>query len=137
MQFSEGFVLFVSRHRMRYMRGVSWAGAIQALLIALTFARVWKDTFEYYHIPSEILYVLVPGGYFFLCWFIGYIDEMKGFWKMEGDYYNKKLNPMWDEWCDIVKNTREANMKITDVNAKINNLEKEIIRLQEVRENNG
>ena len=124
MPSSKDFVLFVSRHRMRYMRGVSWAGAIQAVLIALTFTRVFKDTFEYYAIPTEILYVAVPGGYFFLCWFIGYIDEMTGAWKMEGDYYNKKLNPMWEEWCEILENTRVTR-------EYVRNMEKELAQMKE------
>jgi hypothetical protein len=135
LKLSENFVLFISRHRMRYMRGVSWAGAIQALLIALTFARVWKDTFDYYNIPSEILYIIVPGGYFFVCWFIGYIDEVNGFWRMEGDYYNKKMNPMWDEWCEIVKNTRECNEKIEVINEMLKKLEGEMYSGGEVTEN--
>jgi hypothetical protein len=113
------------------MRGVSWAGAIQALLIALTFARVWEDKFEYYHIPSEILYVVVPGGYFVLCWFIGYIDEMKGFWKMEGDYYNKKLNPMWEEWCEILDNTRVSRVAVHKMEEEIKTLTETVKLLED------
>lgn len=135
LNLSEEFVLFISRHRMRYMRGVSWASVIQALLITLTFARVWKDTFEYYNIPPELLYVIIPGGYFFVCWFIGYIDEIKGFWKMEGDYYNKKLNPMWDEWCEMFKNARECNEKLEKINEMLKKLEVEMYIGGEVTEN--
>lgn len=106
------------------MRGATWASVIQALLISLTFTRVFKETFDRYCIPIEILYVVVPSGYFLLCWFIGYIDEIKGFWKMEGDYYNKRLNPMWDEWCEIIDNTRVSR-------AKAESVEKEIFKLKE------
>lgn len=102
----------ISTNRMRYMRGASWASVIMTLIYTLTFAKVWEETFVFYHIPIMLVYIGIPLCFIVACWVIGYIDETKGLWKAELTYANNILNKEFTELCHEVNETKEILIRI-------------------------
>ena len=94
---------FLARNKLRLFVGMAFASVFLALFNILTFAKVWSGTFEYYGVPSLLVYVGVPTAYFVVTFGIGYIYEFSGLWAKEVSYQNIVLNP---EVRDMIENMK-------------------------------
>ena len=112
---------FIARHRLRFGLGAGIMGTFLIVFNLLTFAKVWEQTFEFYHIPPIIIYIATPLSYLTICWYIGYMYDTKGFWGMENSHINTQLNAEFVTLCD---NAKEIVSKMDDITQKIEKLEK-------------
>jgi hypothetical protein len=64
-----------------------------AVINLLTFAKVWEGTFKYYGLPPIAVYILLPFFFVLGCWYVGYLYDVKGLWKSETKFSNRKQNP--------------------------------------------
>lgn len=121
---------FIARHRLRFGLGAGIMGTFLIIFSLLTFAKVWEQTFEFYHIPPIIIYVSMPILYFITCWYIGYIYDTGGFWEMENSHINTKLNPEFVVLCDnakeLITKIEGFNVKIDDLSSRMEELETEL-----------
>jgi len=114
------FKKFVARLRLRYSMGVGFVGMFTSAIGILTFAKVWEGTFIYYRIPTIIVYVVLPVGFFIVCWLVGYIYDIKGIWKEETSHVNVNLNP---EFVIICESVETVNIKIDDIIRRLEKLD--------------
>ena len=103
---------FISRQRLRYMRGATWAGIIFTVITVLTFVGVYRTTFEYYHIPIFLAGAVVVVGYVVTCVLIGLYDEQSGLFRKEQEHYNDTVNPQWQQWLDLLKDIEKIKKKL-------------------------
>jgi hypothetical protein len=104
---------FIARHRLRFGAGVGLIGSFFSIFTLLTFSKVWSETFEYYGIPPVVIYIVAPLGYFFTCWYVGYLYDRKGLWKAEVAFGNRQQNPELMEMYDDIKKIKTA-LNITE-----------------------
>jgi len=59
-----------------------------------------------------ILMIILAVGMKFLDWFTGYVDERKGFWKVEAELSDREINSFQQEMMGKIDNIKEivANM---------------------------
>lgn len=121
---------FIARHRLRFGLGAGIMGTFLIVFNLLTFAKVWEQTFAFYHIPPLVIYISMPLLYIMVCWYIGYIYDTKGFWGMENSHINTQLNKEFFDLCDNAKDTisklNAVASKIETLNSKMETLENEI-----------
>jgi uncharacterized membrane protein YdbT with pleckstrin-like domain len=94
---------FIARNKLRFFIGMGFISIIMSIFNFLTFAKVWSSTFEFYGIPTWIIYIIVPVGLILLGWYLGYWYEMGKFWEEEVIHQNSNLNPQLMELIDDVK----------------------------------
>lgn len=94
---------FIATHHLRYGIGVGIVGSIITVVNILTFAKVWEETFKFYGIPPIAVFTIFPAGYIFVCWFTGYLFDIKGIWKAETKFANRNQNP---EILEIYENIK-------------------------------
>lgn len=94
---------FIARNKLRLFNGMGFLGTIMSIFNFLTFAKVWSSTFEYYGIPLIFVYVFVPLGLVFGCWYFWYWYEMSGVWEEEVAHQNENVNPQLTEYMEDIK----------------------------------
>lgn len=109
----------IAKNRMRYTRGVGWAGMLLAFISTLTFAKVWEPTFIHFGIPTTVIYFGLPIAYLTTCWTIGYIDEKKKLWEAEVKYSNNILNK---EWLELVGEVNKIKQNTENISVKIDTI---------------
>ncbi len=96
---------FIARLYLRYDRGntllsvgitiaknVVYAGALAYLIqnwFGITVTKSWLISAAF--------------GYTGLCYCIGYMDELWGFWRHQNSYSAMELNPFWKEMAEDIK----------------------------------
>jgi hypothetical protein len=118
---------FIARHRLRFGLGSGIIGTFFFVFSLLTFAKVWEKTFEFYNIPTVIIYIGMPISYLIVCWSIGYLYDTRGFWEMENSHSNTQLNPEFVTLCD---NAKDLILKMNGFSAKIDSLLSRIEELE-------
>ena len=103
---------FVSRQRLRYIRGSTWAGVLFTLLGVMTFVGVYRSTFEYYGIPIIVAGIVGASSYIVLCVFIGLYDEQSGLFRKEQEHYNDTVNPQWGQWLGLLDDIEKIKKKL-------------------------
>jgi hypothetical protein len=98
---------FVARHRLRFTLGSGIIGTFFFVINLLTFAKVWEETFNFYQVPIIIIYIGLPSLYIFSCWIVGYIYDVKGFWKEEASHANRELNPEFVDMMHDIKDIKK------------------------------
>lgn len=58
------------------------------------------DFSKWFAIIFSVIYVIV-------CYFIGYLDEFWGFWKVQVNYSSKQLNPFFEEMNKDIKEIKD------------------------------
>jgi predicted KAP-like P-loop ATPase len=92
---------------MRFVAGSAIVSIVITIVNLLTFAKVWEKTFEYYGIPPVAVYILFPACFIAGCWYVGYLYDIKGVWKAETKFGNRKQNPEIMEIHDAVMKIQE------------------------------
>jgi hypothetical protein len=98
---------FLARNKLRLFVGMAFASVFLAIFNILTFAKVWSATFEYYGVPSLVVYVGIPVAYFVITFGLGYAYEFSGLWEKEVSYQNLVLNPEVRDMIDNMKVIRK------------------------------
>lgn len=97
----------VARNKLRLFNGLGFLSMIMAIFNFLTFAKVWSDTFEYYGIPSVLVYAVVPLGLVFGAWYFWFWYESNKLWEEEIIHQNKYVNPQLNELMTDVKDIKK------------------------------
>lgn len=92
---------FLATQKNRYYVGGSLTGIILATVNFLVLVKVFQPTFEMYGIPYQTLYIMLPVGFVFINWFIGWCYERSGLWRFEWEHQIKTQNP---EYLPMLKN---------------------------------
>lgn len=96
---------------MRFVAGSAIVSSAMTVINLLTFAKVWENTFIYYSIPPISVYILLPLFFITGCWYVGYLYDIKGLWKAETKFGNKKQNP---ELMEIHETVSEIKSMLTN-----------------------
>ena len=90
-------------NRDRYVIGTTLFGITISIINILSFAKLWVADFEAMGIPPIALYIGIPAGYIFGCWFTGFIYQITGIYAQEASFNNQHGNP---EFSQMIKDIR-------------------------------
>ncbi len=88
--------------KARIGRGQAWGDYLKNIVYVVAGIRLAEDILtRFFSVPSEAFkeyYIYLPPLYFIFLYTIGWIDEMKGIWKLESVFNYRELNPYFSSF---------------------------------------
>lgn len=93
--------------KARISRGQSWTDYFRYIVYVFAGVRLAEDILtRFFGVPAEafkVYYMYLPILYFITIYVMGWIDEMKGIWKLESVYNYRELNPYFSSFEEKLK----------------------------------
>jgi hypothetical protein len=106
----------IVRIKYRISRGQSWVAYLKDAVYVYIAILALEDLLKRFDIVDPLLIkylliIMVPV-YFFCCFVIGWLDEIKGIWKLEAIYGSQQLNPYFERLNKMVEEIHGVVVKI-------------------------
>ena len=102
--YEKSYLWLITRFKLYYQRGMSYASIPFQIISLFTFLKVWETTFAFFGISKIIMYLIFPIILIVGCGIIGWYDERKGMWANESLIVSQKVSPLTRDTYNVMKN---------------------------------